>query len=283
MRTSGILTRLILVNAIIFIIANIIENVVVSPSGNPFLNQLALWWVPKVFMTRPWGLISYMFLHVDFPHVFFNMLWLYWMGVIFLEYLGAKRLFGIYIMGGLSGGLLYFICANLFPSLHAWGFFLLGASASVMAIVVAIAVYVPNYTVHLLLFGPVRLKYIALIIFILTSVLDFSMNTGGKVAHIGGALMGYLFTLQMRRGRDLTKGITFITDKFMGLFAPKPKSKLKVTYNKKKVTDEEYNASRVVEQQVIDAILDKISRSGYDSLSKREKEILFQASKKDKR
>jgi hypothetical protein len=142
---------------------------------------------------------------------------------------------------------------------------------------VAIAAYVPDYTVYLFLLGRVKIKYIALGIFIFTSVMDFSVNSGGKLAHIGGAVFGYLYILSYRQGRDIGKGINIIIDFFFTLF--KPAKKLKVTY-KRPADDYEYNKVKVDHQKEINKILDKISKGGYDSLTKAEKEILFRESQK---
>jgi hypothetical protein len=153
----------------------------------------------------------------------------------------------------------------------------IGASASVMAVVIAIAAYVPDYTVQLFLLGRIKIKYLALGIFVLTSIMDFSVNSGGKLAHIGGALFGYLYILNLRRGRDIGKGFNSIIDFFATIF--KPRKKLKVTH--KKVANEfEYNRIKVEHQKRINQILEKISKGGYDSLTKEEKETLFNESQK---
>jgi membrane associated rhomboid family serine protease len=218
-----------------------------------------------------------MFLHKNFLHILFNLLWLYWFGRIFLEYLDGKKLVGVYLLGGLSGAFLYILSYNIFPVFfkqlelsHA-----LGASAAVMAIVIAIAAYVPNYAVYLLFIGRVKIIYIAIIGFLVTSVFDFSINTGGKIAHIGGALFGYLFILQYRKGRDITRGLNHFLSAFFGLFKPRPK--VKVTHLKSE-TEYDYNKRKKEEQMEIDRILDKIAKSGYDSLTKQEKELLFKQS-----
>jgi len=153
----------------------------------------------------------------------------------------------------------------------------IGASASVMAIVVAIAAYVPDYTVQLFLLGKIKIKYLALAIFVLTSVMDFSVNSGGKLAHIGGALFGYLYMLNLKKGHDIGRGINRIIDFFATLL--RPRKKLKVTY-KKPVTDYDYNKIKKAHQEQINHILDKISKGGYDSLSRDEKDTLFKESQK---
>jgi hypothetical protein len=146
-----------------------------------------------------------------------------------------------------------------------------------MAIVIAIAAYVPDYTVQMLLFGRVKIKYMALAIFIFTSVMDFSTNSGGKLAHMGGALFGYLYTINLRQGRDIGKRFNKIIDFFATIF--KPRKKLKVTH-KKPATEYEYNSLKAEHQERINTILDKISKGGYDSLTKEEKATLFKESQK---
>jgi membrane associated rhomboid family serine protease len=218
-----------------------------------------------------------MFLHKNFLHILFNLLWLYWFGRIFLEYLDGKKLVGVYLLGGLSGAFLYVLVYNIFPVFFKQLelSYALGASAAVMAIVISISVYVPDYAVNLLFIGRVKIIYIAIIGFLVTSVFDFSINTGGKIAHIGGALFGYLFTLQYRKGRDLTRGLNRFLSAFFGIFKPKPK--VTVTHRKSE-SDYDFNKRKKEEQIEIDRILDKIAKSGYDSLTKQEKELLFRQS-----
>jgi membrane associated rhomboid family serine protease len=248
------------------------------------LKILNLFSVPssvKAFILRPWTLITYMFTHKDLLHILFNMLWLYWFGTIFLEYLDQKKLVSVYLLGGITGAIVYIISFNIFPVFDqvVSESVAIGASASVLAIVVAIAVYVPDYSVNLFLLGRIKIKWVALVIFILTSVMDFSVNSGGKLAHIGGAGFGYLYTTNLRRGLDLGKGLNKVIDFFATLF--KPRKKMRVTY-KKRATDYEYNKARAVQQEQINKILDKISKGGYDSLTKEEKDLLFSESQKKK-
>ncbi len=285
-RNGNTLTKLIYINIAFFIIITIIGIIgflLVNPEiSNKTIRFLS---VPSSFKTlvfRPWTLITYMFTHKEFFHILVNLLWLYWFGKIFLEYLDPKKLVAVYLLGGISGALMYVLSYNVFPAfagIAGDSIPLLGASASVMAIVVAIAAYVPDYTVYLFLLGRVKIKYIALGIFILTSILDFSVNSGGKLAHIGGAVFGYLYTINYRQGRDIGKGINKIIDFFVTIF--KPGKKLKVTY-KRSADDHEYNRTKIENQVHINKILDKISKGGYDSLTKDEKEMLFKESQKKK-
>jgi hypothetical protein len=207
------------------------------------------------------------------------MLWLYSFGRIFLEYLDERKLVSVYLLGGISGALTYILAFNIFPVFSGVisNSVAIGASASVMAIVIAIAAYVPDYTLQLFLFGRIKIKYLALGIFILTSVMDFSVNSGGKLAHIGGAVFGYFYTINLRQGHDMGKGFNRILDFFATIF--KPRKKLKVTH-KKVATEYEYNKFKVEHQKLINTILDKISKGGYDSLTKEEKETLFKESQK---
>jgi membrane associated rhomboid family serine protease len=283
-RNGSSLTRLIYLNIAVFLIISIIGIIgflVVNPEiSNKTIRFLSVPSSLNTLLIRPWTVITYMFTHKEILHILVNLLWLYWFGRIFLEYFDQKKLVAVYLLGGLSGAVMYVISYNIFPAFSdvvGDSIPLLGASASVMAIVVAIAVYVPDYTVYLFLFGKVKIKYIALVIFILTSVLDFSVNSGGKLAHIGGALFGYLYTLSYRQGRDIGKWFNKIIDSAVTVF--KPKKKLKVTY--KKPSDEyEYNSIKAEHQASINKILDKISKGGYDSLTRNEKELLFKESQK---
>jgi hypothetical protein len=207
------------------------------------------------------------------------MLWLYWFGTIFLEYLDQRKLVSVYLLGGICGALVYILSFNIFPAFSGLveESVAIGASAAVMAVVIAVATYVPDYTVHLLLFGKIKIKYMALGIFVMTSIMDFSVNSGGKLSHIGGAVFGYIYVVNLRKGRDFGKGINSLIDILVTLF--KPRQKLKVTH-RKTATEYEYNKTKTDHQQRINSILDKISKGGYDSLTKEEKDTLFKESSK---
>jgi membrane associated rhomboid family serine protease len=281
-RTGNNLTKLIYINIALFIIIAVIGVVgVLLKNSDITYETIRFLSVPSslpVLLVRPWTLITYMFTHKELLHILVNLLWLYWFGKIFLEYLDQKKLVAVYLLGGISGAITYVISYNVFPAFQSVvedSVPLLGASASVMAIVVAIAAYVPDYTVYLFLLGRVKIKYIALGIFIFTSIMDFSVNSGGKLAHIGGALFGYLYILSYRQGHDLGRWINKAIDFIVTLF--KPAKRLKVTY-KKPADEYEYNKIKADHQQEINKILDKISKGGYDSLTKTEKEILFRES-----
>ncbi|MFD2144079.1 rhomboid family intramembrane serine protease [Mucilaginibacter antarcticus] len=226
-------------------------------------------YLPKL-LVRFWTPLSYMFMHADFWHVLFNMMWLFWIGQIFEEFLGNKRILGLYLLGGLAGAVVFIAGYNLFPLLSNSTVLLtsnvVGASACVMAVTAGAATIAPNYAIMLFGVIPVKLKWIAIIYAVLGFLGMVGSNAGGQMAHLGGLIFGFIYVKQLQKGRDVVAAIA-------GLF--KPKSKLKVaSTNRDKVSN---NTPR---QDEIDHILDKISTTGYDNLSKQEKETLFRASKK---
>ncbi len=289
------LPRIILINIGIWLLIALIRNLAFllsSPESGTsglykhylseyLLSFLALPANISVFLTKPWTLFSYMFLHFDFLHILFNMLWLYWFGAIFVQYLSQRQLTATYIFGGITGGLLYIFAYNVFPvfDLVRVNALALGASASVLAIVVGISFYVPNYTINLFLLGPIKIKYIA----ILTIVMDLLMinagNAGGHIAHLGGALWGFAY-VKMLPHFDPAKLFGILSAENVKKYRTSRKKTFKVHYGKAPISDEEYNLQKKEKQQRIDKILDKISQSGYNSLTKEEKELLFSTSKK---
>ena len=275
------LTQLIYINVGVFIFISL-ASITGFLLTNPLIDETTLKFlaVPaslEKLLLKSWTLITYMFLHKDIWHILFNMLWLYWFGTIFLHILDQRKLVAVYLIGGICGAVLYIVSFNIFPAFNEIinESVAIGASASVMAVVVAIAAYSPDYSINLLLLGRIKIKYMALAILILTSFMDFSVNSGGKLAHIGGAVFGYIYAIKLRQGSDLGKGMNKIIDFFATLF--KPRKKLKVKY-KRPVNDYEYNKVKADRQAKIDEILDKISKGGYDSLTKEEKNTLFRES-----
>lgn len=239
------------------------------------------------FIVQPWSILTYMFMHADIFHILFNMLWLYWFGSMFSYFFSAKHLRGVYVLGGILGGLLYMLSYNIFPyfSSAVEVSYMVGASASILAIVVATAYREPNYPVRLLLFGTVRLKYIALFVVISDLLFLTSSNAGGHIAHLGGALTGLWFAASLSKGKDITAWINKILDAISSLFSAgtwkrkKRKPTMKVHYNRDP-KDYDYNAQKKAQSEEIDRILEKIKRSGYDSLTADEKKRLFDASKR---
>lgn len=274
------LVKIILINVLIFICINVI--LVFSKVSNSFgiynfiAHQLHIPAPFEEFILRPWTLLTYMISHQDIFHILFNMLFLYWFGKLIHEYLGNRRLINLYILGGIAGGLLYLVLFNFVP------FFIqrtpqlgmIGASAAVYAIVVGAATLLPHYRFFLIFLGPVRITYIAAFYIFISFIGSVGANAGGNVAHLGGAMLGFIFIKQLQKGRDLGRPINAIADFFNKLFSGK--RKVKVSYRNEKKA----NPNSSPDQEEIDAILDKISRSGYESLSKEEKQKLFRASQK---
>lgn len=200
----------------------------------------------------------------------------------------AKHLRGLYVLGGICGGLLYMIAYNVFPlfSSQVVGSTLVGASASVLAIVTATAYREPNYRVQLFLFGAIRLKYLALVVIGIDVLSITSSNAGGHIAHLGGALAGLWFAASLNKGTDLTSWINWILDGFISLFQKKTwkrKPKMKVHYGNSatgREKDYDYNAHKKAQSDEVDRILEKLKKSGYDSLTTEEKKSLFDASKR---
>lgn len=289
-KKGDIITRLIYVNGGVFILSVLFSIIWGLTSGENYnsSSNLFAWWLAlpinnlEGFIFKPYTLITSMFLHIDILHVFFNMLILYFLGKIFLNYFNQKQLFGLYILGGLIGGLALLIITNISPYFKV-STVAYGASAAVMAIVIGVISYTPKTSVNLFGVFPVKILWIG-VFFVLSDIIYFyDSNTGGHIAHLVGAGVGYWFSSAYKQGRDITIKINRYIDKAIGLFTRK--GKMKVVYNQNKVremSDEEYNVSQRVSQAEIDAILDKISASGYSSLTKKEKDILFQYSNKKK-
>jgi len=291
--------KLISANVAVFLFVKIVQvflylfNIESFDIDN-FLNYLA---VPATFtklLYRFWTPITYMFLHQEFWHILGNMLWLFFLGKIFLMFIDRKKMFGVYILGGLSGAILYILAFNIFPVFDEVKYYsmALGASASVTAIVIAICAFQPNYII--LPFNLFQLKIKWLIpIFVLTDIVSIpNGNAGGHIAHLGGAIFGFLFAINLVNGKDITRFFNKFIDNIIPFFNRNKKPVMKVTYNVKKQTinpdiytkpksDLEYNRAKVNEQTEMDRILDKISKSGYESLTQTEKDFLNKFSDKD--
>lgn len=279
---GSILKKLIFINIAVFILIRLLGILLLlfNLQDFPILLYLQLPASPMALLSRPWTLFTYMFTHFEFLHILFNMLWLYWFGELFLQVFNERQLGGLYVLGGLAGALLFVVSYNLFPYFQevASFSFLMGASASVMAIVFAISFYRKEIEINLLLLGRIKLIYLALFTFVIDLLAMTSDNAGGHIAHIGGALFGIWFASRYAQGKDLTAPINRLIDKLVNLGKRKPK--MSVTYGGRSNKDWEYNARKQQQAANIDAILDKLKRSGYGSLSADEKKQLFDASKK---
>ena len=280
-KQGTILNKLIYLNVGVFLLFSILGvfSFMFQFNLSPVLDQLYLPAENSRLLSQPWAFITYMFLHNGFLHLLFNMVWLHFAGKIFLQYLSPKQLLSTYILGGISGGLIFIIAYNYIPALaiYTQNAQALGASAAVLAIMVAIATYTPNYSVRFPFIGIVKLKHIAIFSVMLDLLSIPKGNAGGHIAHLGGALFGYLYIKQLQKGNDFSIGFTKWINNISNLF--KPKSKLK-TVHKRKKTDTQFNTEKSAQQIAVDIVLEKISKSGYESLSKEEKATLFSASKK---
>lgn len=251
-------------------------------------------------LTHPWVLITSMFLHLELFHIFWNMLLLYWFGRIVGDFIGNQKIWPLYLMAGLVGNICYFIFSNIVPTYVGLNAYALGASGAVMGTIVASGIIAPEYIMRLILLGDIKLKYIvgALVLIDLFAIAS-DVNTGGHVAHLGGALLGYLFIAQLREGNDWSVGVNRITDSignfFSRLFTGESSNRPRVVYRntskikkKKQTTAARGNRRRghaVSDgdqnyEDRLNAILDKIKVSGYESLTEEEKEFLFNASKR---
>jgi len=270
------ISRLIYINLAVFLVIRILYVFFyLFKVDINLIGWLALPSDVSLLAIRPWTLFTYMFLHFDFLHILLNLLWLYWFGKIFLMYFDERKLLSTYIMGGLLGGILYILAYNIFPAFAeiAQSGMLMGASASIIAIVVAVSV---NLLLISSIFGPIKIIWIALISLLIYFISITGSNAGGNIAHIGGALWGFIYMSQLKRGRDFMKGLNNLIFSIGKVF--KRRSKLRVTYRSnstQRMNDWDYNKKKKVEKENINEILDKISKAGYDSLSKHEKEILF--------
>jgi membrane associated rhomboid family serine protease len=279
-KTANVAIRLIVINSVIFLGVRLLAFFMgVKPVA------LTEWFVLpddlSEIIVQPWAFITYAFLHFDFFHILFNMIWVYWFGNIILNLFSGKRFLTVYLLGAITGGLLYVICYNVLPVFENSRSYLLGASGAVMAIMAFIATYTPNTQVRIFFFT-VRLWQIAVFLILIDLVrLPISGNTGGLLAHLGGAVFGYVYALQMAKGNDIGAWFENIMDWFSDLFKPrkaKPFKKVHRNVHKSRATDSKA-VDKSDHQQKVDAILDKIGKSGYDSLTKSEKDYLFKAGK----
>lgn len=273
--------RLIYLNVALYLVLQITVVLLklFTVDGSFLFGILALPSEPLLVLLQPWALLTYMFLHQEFFHILFNMFALFWFGKLFLMYFSEKQLYGLYVIGGFAGGLLYIIAYNIFPLFMQSAGLLMGASGSVTAIILAVALNSPNLEMRFLLIGNIKLKFIAIAVVLISFFGITSSNAGGEIAHLGGALYGYIFIVSLRRGKDNTRGFNRLMDSLSTLFKPR-RLKVKRPAGAKKMNDQEYNMHKASTMAEIDRILDKIKASGYGSLSEEEKRKLFEQGKK---
>lgn len=289
-QSGSITTRIIYMNVAVFVVAKLL-SVFITVTGTEqgdtgfIMNWFAIPSLVPQLLVRPWTIFTYQFLHLEFLHLIFNVLWLYWFGRLFLNYFSRRQVLSVYIWGGLWGATFYLLSYNFLPYFqdNAISGQMLGASASILAIVVATATAAPNEEIHLALLGKVKMKYLAIAVVLIDLMSVTSGNAGGHIAHLGGAFGGYWFATEyLKRNTDMSAWIGKIID-FFATYSFKPKPKMKAHPNTQraasKKSDLTYNKRKNEHQVEIDKILEKIKQSGYNSLTKSEKEALFKASK----
>lgn len=284
--TGKMVSRLIVINIVLFLVLRVTALIafliasdfnIQSLISYPYF-ILALPSGLSNLLTHPWTLITYGFTHFELFHLVFNMLWLFWIGSILTEYLGNKKILPVYMMGSWFGGALYILFYNIFPyfSNVVDQSSCIGASAGIMAIILAAAVLLPDYSIIIFIW-PIRLKWLAAIFVGIDIIsISFDGNPGGHIAHLGGALFGYLYISFYRKGNDWSLWFNNIADSIISVFSGR--KKMKVTYSNTSSRSNERKKD-IDKQKKIDSILDKISKSGYESLSAEEKEILFKESR----
>lgn len=277
----SIAEKLIAINVAIYILNYLV----------PFLFKLhpdvieQWFWLPKGFLdffSQPWSIVTYSFFHSGIWHIFMNMLLLYYTSGILLNLFDPKRFLNVYFLGVIAGGLAYILSYNIFPAFLESSPTLIGASAGVMSVLIFICAYLPNQEIRLLVFN-IKLWYIGAFFVLVDLVQIPNGNAGGHIAHLGGALLGYLYARQLTEGRDIGAGFSKFVDGIANMFKTKEKkAPMKTVYkNKSNVRVSNDKRDKDSNQRQIDEILDKISKSGYESLSKSEKDFLFKAGKED--
>jgi len=299
-KAGGMYIKLIFINVIVFSIFGLLAGLAALMQWNDLLIVtprhfyfIAESWFsfstdPSVFIQQPWRILTYMFMHGDFMHLFMNMLIFFFMGKMLEQYLGSKKTLSIYIIGGIVGALIYLVAHNVFPLLHINGHIpMVGASASVMAVLAALATYAPNVEVYV--FGVLKVKlYIIAILYGLIDLMSLGSADGiAHFAHIGGAFWGFMYITQFKKGKDWAIWFDKLMVRIVGIFKKSPKirvahSKYRKKGKSKKASpkktpprdDLEYNSHKLNKQAQLDAILDKIKVGGYECLSAEEKRFL---------
>lgn len=270
----NVMERLIAIMALLFVVP-LLLNTLLFLFNSSFSNWLTFFELSadiNTVLTRPWTIITYGFFHGSLGHIFWNMLLLYIAGGLMLNLFKARLLHNTFFVGIVVGGLIYLLSYNIFPAFQSRSSMLIGSSAGVMAVLVFMASYMPNSPIRVFMFS-VPLKYVALLFIFLDVVQIPTSNAGGHIAHLGGALWGYLYQREFLKGNDIGAWFMRMVDAFTSLFdASKPKKK---TTKRTRST----KTASGVDQKKVDAILDKIAASGYESLTKAEKEYLFRAGK----
>jgi membrane associated rhomboid family serine protease len=273
-KTGSIIEKLIYLNVVVFGLTLFITVFQGLYKGQQ--NFLVEWFslddnLDK-FLTKPWSIISYGFLHADFVHLIFNMITLYFIGNLFIQYFSQKQALTFYLLGTLFGGILYVLSQNYFPLFEGMNSSLVGASAGISAIFIGIATYMPNYQIKIRFIGFVKFWHLAVIWLSFDILGLIGANAGGSFSHLGGSLFGFLYVNQATNKKINLFGM------FTAFF--KRKEKPLQTVHKSAKRKQNTTKTSAPNQEQIDSILDKISKSGYDTLTKTEKEFLFKQGKR---
>jgi hypothetical protein len=287
--SATMLMKIVVINIAVFLVLNIISIVMIfagEESGRFIVEQ----WVamPGNFgrlARHAWTPLSYMFSQIEPLHLIFNMLWLYWFGIVFQLMSTPKRMIGLYLLGGLGGAALYLLAVNTIPYFAGHGGLLIGSSASVIAIVTATAIMAPDYRMNLLFLGAVSLKWIAIVTIGIDLLSVTGSNAGGHIAHLGGAVVGAIFALGLKRGHDITAPLNSLIDAIVNLFRRRPKvrpARFRASGAPSAPRPKAPSAASAADQAELDNILDKIKKSGYSSLTADERARLFDVSRRIK-
>ncbi len=301
-KTLPIYGKLIYITVVVFLITQLwkLVGVLFVVSGYEWTDWLALSSNLNIFLFHPWTLLTYMFCHADLSqdpfHIIFNMLWLWWFGQFFLQSHTSRQMLSFYLTSGIFAGLFYLLCYNIFPYflLERYYSHIVGASGAICALIVAVGIRHSEQVIGLNLMVKVvwvKLKWLALIVLALTMFTGLNgTNVGGNVCHIGGILFGLIYGLLERRGIDFCAWPMNLFTKISKWIEDLRKPKMKATpggrrgpIGAEKQRDMDYNADKRSQEEQIDAILDKISKHGYDGLTAEEKQMLFDASKRKKK
>ncbi|MDT0607000.1 rhomboid family intramembrane serine protease [Croceitalea rosinachiae] len=275
--------KLIAVNVLIFLLVNLLP-VLFGISSEQIISWFELPEAIVPFISQPWSIVTYSFFHAGFGHIFWNMLLLYFFGRIFFNLFDSQKFIAVYFLGVIIGGALFIMAYNVFPTLSDTNAILIGASAGVTAVLIFTCTYIPNQEIRIIFFNVKLWQLGAFVILKDVVTLASGENVGGMFAHLGGALLGYVYARQLFKGRDIGEGFINFLNNIGDLFKPsQKKAPLKTVYKKNttKRTGSKVDYDKETRQRKIDAILDKISKSGYESLSQAEKDFLFKAGKED--
>ena len=271
--------KLILINVVCFLLPMLIKTVLFlfNISSTNFFNwfELSASWIDLPI--KPWSIITYSFLHSGFFHLFWNMYLLFFSSKLFLNLFPSNTFFNVYFLGVVVGGITFILSYTFFPVFQNSSPVMIGASAGVMAVFIFMSTYSPDLEIRLILFN-VKLRYLGIAFLLLDIVQIPYGNAGGHLAHLGGAILGFYYVKQLKNGKDIGKPFTNFIDKIINIF--RRKQKMRTVYKREKSQKTNKNVSDASEKQKrIDAILDKISVSGYESLTQVEKDFLFKVGK----